>query len=250
MRPVPEREAAKAVGERFYFVAKPCRNGHTSKRYAANGLCSTCATRNTLKCQKTAPEHPARRAARAAGETHYSVGKSCRYGHADRRYVSNGICVQCADARCAKWHDARPGVMAAVARKRRAKDPTAHRAEVKRWADKNPEKKKSALKRWQAANIEYVRAMSVVYSNQRRVREAENGGSFTCEDVTDLRNLQKGRCAVCKTKPTKLEVDHIVAVTKGGRNDRRNLQLLCRTCNASKGARDPIDWALQNGRLC
>ena len=35
----------------------------------------------------------------------------------------------------------------------------------------------------------------------------------------------------------KLEVDHIVPISKGGKTDPSNLQTLCRKCNRSKGAK-------------
>lgn len=40
-------------------------------------------------------------------------------------------------------------------------------------------------------------------------------------------------CAACGAK-TKLEVDHIVPISKGGTSDRKNLQVLCRSCNRRK----------------
>jgi hypothetical protein len=45
-----------------------------------------------------------------------------------------------------------------------------------------------------------------------------------------------GSCAYCRTTE-RLEIDHIVALANGGANDDSNLQVLCRVCNARKGAR-------------
>lgn len=42
------------------------------------------------------------------------------------------------------------------------------------------------------------------------------------------------RCAACGSSNGDLQVDHIVALIKGGDNDPGNLQLLCSTCNARK----------------
>ena len=247
MRRVPEREAAKAAGERFYVTGKPCKNGHMVKRYTANGLCSACAIKNTLKSQAKAPEHPARIAARGAGLLHFSIGKSCIHGHKDKRFVCNGYCVQCSVDRCKKWNDAHPGHMAAGARRRRAADPTGHRAEVKRWASKNSDKLRKADKAWRAANLEYWRLYMAVYSQNRRARKAKNGGFYTPDDVTALHTKQHGKCAACGDDTKKLEVDHIVAVIRGGSNDPINLQLLCGWCNKSKGTRDMVEWATVHG---
>ena len=99
MKRIPEREAAKAAGKRFYETGKPCRNGHISKRYTANGLCTVCAIKNTLASLARRPDHPVRILARAAGEVHFSTSEPCQNGHDAPRFVSNGQCTVCAAAR-------------------------------------------------------------------------------------------------------------------------------------------------------
>jgi len=42
------------------------------------------------------------------------------------------------------------------------------------------------------------------------------------------------RCMTCLSSEPDLQIDHVVPVSKGGKNDLDNLQLLCRTCNAKK----------------
>lgn len=44
-----------------------------------------------------------------------------------------------------------------------------------------------------------------------------------------------GKCVKCGGVE-KLEFDHVIPVTKGGSNTERNIQLLCESCNRSKGA--------------
>ena len=44
------------------------------------------------------------------------------------------------------------------------------------------------------------------------------------------------RCAHCGGKDH-LEVDHIIPLSKGGRHDEDNFQILCKTCNLKKGSR-------------
>lgn len=47
------------------------------------------------------------------------------------------------------------------------------------------------------------------------------------------------RCLECgaTNKETRLHVDHIIPVSKGGLNDLNNLQTLCAECNMAKGTR-------------
>lgn len=91
-----------------------------------------------------------------------------------------------------------------------------------------------------------------VHEIARRARKRAAGGEFTADDVGDIAKLQKGRCAnpACKIKlHGKYHIDHIVPFALGGRNDRRNIQLLCPGCNMTKGAKHPIVFAQQFGLL-
>jgi hypothetical protein len=42
-----------------------------------------------------------------------------------------------------------------------------------------------------------------------------------------------GRCRKCR-RAVKLEIDHIIPVSKGGKTEESNLQTLCRRCNRAK----------------
>lgn len=44
------------------------------------------------------------------------------------------------------------------------------------------------------------------------------------------------RCVHCGTRE-ELTVDHIIPVSKGGGDERENLQTLCKRCNSSKGTK-------------
>jgi 5-methylcytosine-specific restriction endonuclease McrA len=45
----------------------------------------------------------------------------------------------------------------------------------------------------------------------------------------------QARCVDCGSRE-RLEYDHIIAVSRGGSNTARNIELRCETCNRKKGA--------------
>jgi len=65
------------------------------------------------------------------------------------------------------------------------------------------------------------------------------GGLFSYEvkmrDIVRKRILEKckHRCMNCGSTE-KLEVDHIIPLTRGGRHDEDNMQILCKSCNCKK----------------
>lgn len=123
----------------------------------------------------------------------------------------------------------------AVGAKYRADNPEAQKARNARWAKANPEKCAAKTRR-------------------RRALKLNAEGSHTKQDIEKLFTLQKGKCASCTIKLIKsgknvFHVDHIMPLTKGGGDGPDNLQLLCPGCNIKKNAKDPLDWANENGKL-
>lgn len=110
------------------------------------------------------------------------------------------------------------------------------------------ERQRNSVRRYHAENPD--RCREIRRNRKARIRGAE--GKHTATDVAEILALQVGKCAHpwCRVKlGKKYEVDHIVAIARGGTNDRRNLQILCRPCNAKKWAKDAIDVARENGLL-
>lgn len=103
---------------------------------------------------------------------------------------------------------------------------------------------------YRAANPEKIAA----HCRNRRARKRNAEGTHTATDVRAIFASQKGLCANCKTKlfksgANKYHVDHIMPLALGGSNWPSNLQCLCPTCNRSKSAKHPDDWAKQQGKL-
>jgi hypothetical protein len=61
-------------------------------------------------------------------------------------------------------------------------------------------------------------------------------------------NKYNNKCCFCESTK-RLEIDHIIPISKGGREDEENMQILCKTCNISKGNRINIaDWMIYDKR--
>jgi len=232
------------------------------------------------------PEIISRKAAKARGLRHYFTGKPCKRGHIALRYVGYAACVECAlvnlragrvrnreryRARDREWKNANREKVRAQYRARYARNREKYTRKTRRYYENNGalvrEKRKAyhyrtyvnkeirlkareRTKRWAKDNPDQARTNARNAKARRKAREGVVVGSHTAADIKDILLLQKGRCAYCKTQfGKKYDVDHIVALARGGTNDRRNLQLLCRPCNLEKYARDPIDHARSLGLL-
>jgi 5-methylcytosine-specific restriction endonuclease McrA len=75
---------------------------------------------------------------------------------------------------------------------------------------------------------------------------SKNQGVFIFTEK-DIRKLSRATCAYCGASG-KMSIDHVMPVSKGGRNSIGNLLPACRTCNSEKHAKLLIVWRLQRIR--
>lgn len=176
-----------------------------------------------------------RKAALAAGERYYFTGKSCRRGHISKRYTVNKNCVSC--------HEALWGKREEVLIKK------------KQYREKNKEKTKAAVNNWHERNRKQVSAYHKKWRNEinpnawkavsvkRRSSKKNAEGGFSADDVSRMMAAQDGKCVCCKRDVRKFfHVDHIMPLALGGTNWPDNLQILCPSCNCSKGSKHPDTW--------
>lgn len=179
------------------------------------------------------------------------------------RSVSNKVCAECHRLRAALRRQNDPErdkrIKAASYQRHRTKV-IAHveayvaanqekvRARRRKYRQTNKEQIAERMKEWAKANRPLLR----VHERRRRDRKRGATGSHTFADIQDIGRMQKWICAApgCTRSITKnWHEDHIRPISKGGTDDRRNIQLLCPPCNQSKHARDPIEWAQSLGVL-
>jgi 5-methylcytosine-specific restriction endonuclease McrA len=201
-----------------------------------------------------------RKEALERGSKWFFNGAVCKNGHVSRRSVAGGCC-RCNIDRGAAWVKSNPEKRKATRQKYRQNNLDKERAISRQWHIDNPERTKANAKSWRAKNEEKHRELNRAWRlnnpertaaiyRRRRSRSKRAQGSHTASDINQIRKAQKDKCAYCGAKlKGRGQVDHIIALAKGGEDWPRNLQLLCAPCNQSKGARDPIDFSRSTGKL-
>lgn len=226
---IVSRKDAKAAGLKFYFTGKPCRRGHLEPRRTSGTCCDQCA---------------------AISLQTYRSGNREKVLGWDRA-----------------WKDKNREKRREQERARYAADPEKFKKKTRRSYAKNPERAREYSKNHHHANYpvneemrEIARARTRQWMKDNPERAKANShnsraarknipGSHTEDDIVRIFKQQKGRCAYCRVKLGKYHIDHITAISKGGTNDARNLQLTCARCNLEKHARDPIRHAQTLGLL-
>lgn len=127
-------------------------------------------------------------------------------------------------------------------------------AAVNSWYTRNKARHKKLVRDWHTRmkrdNLELWRASNFISHQRRRERHYRNGESTYIKPSTVASVYEKCgyRCLACGTTE-RLTLDHIVPVRIGGRTVEDNLQVLCGSCNASKGIK-VIDYRQELSNAC
>jgi 5-methylcytosine-specific restriction endonuclease McrA len=137
--------------------------------------------------------------------------------------------------------------------------------------NKTPARRLEINRKWRLANIEYDRARCRKrYSDQRerelarkreyyqgtrklqdqtelgrfkdrerksRRRAAYADGALTIEQWQEICALHNYCCAYCGCPSDALEMDHVIAISRGGRHIAGNIAPACKPCNSAKGSK-------------
>lgn len=245
------RDAAREAGEKFYYSGRPCRKGHFSDHYVSTGDCVICVAARGKENRDPEKEREYQRAYREANAERISAQK------AERRINDRENVLARERAYYHANKERRKEARKESARRRKEKIDAYQRA----YREKNLDTLKEAAKLRYRKNPQIIIERSALWAKanplakrvqtiRRRARLRAADGRHTAAELQTLMQRQRNKCASCKD-PLKdgFDVDHIVPLSKGGSNDILNIQLLCHSCNRSKGAKDPLEWAQANGRL-
>lgn len=96
-------------------------------------------------------------------------------------------------------------------------------------------------RRYYQENKEHYQEYAIMHVHEVRAAEAGTGGAFTPEEWQDTIRLFNGKCAYCDQEK-KLTVDHVVPISRGGRNVIENIVPCCQQCNSSKWNKLLHEW--------
>lgn len=100
---------------------------------------------------------------------------------------------------------------------------------------------------WQLANVEYCRSLSRAWSKNNRdaARESnrnyrarrKSSGKIAKEQWSAVVEVFDSVCAYCFKKCNAPEMDHVEALSRGGKHEISNVVPACKSCNSRKGDR-------------
>lgn len=121
------------------------------------------------------------------------------------------------------------------------------------YISKNYEKVKERISKWIKSNREHIKNKRREYyknsekisidNKNYRARKKNSVGIITVEEWENLKEKYGNICLCCKRGDLKLTIDHIIPLSKGGRNTIENIQPLCSSCNSRKKDKE-IDYRL------
>lgn len=227
-----KRSEAKSLGLKRYFTGKPCKNGHIEERETHGGACIGCRKdhyqRSRVKILK-----------RIQDDRERILEVKKKYRERNRELIN---------AKKRKWTQENLKHLAKYNKEYKKRFPERAAKWNRDYAKRNREKIYKTKREYNDKNKLKIRTWSAA----RRARERMAEGTYSDADVKRMLKSQKWKCASCKARLAEksgYHVDHIHPLALGGSNWPENLQILCMPCNISKGAKDPIQWANENGRL-
>lgn len=215
----------------LYHCCKKCHNKRTGDWSKRN------RDRNAANARARRSKDP--ESARAYSRSYYAMAYS-----KDEAYLA------AARERSAKWREANKATAFDRWKAFRDRHKEKLSAKDRAYYVKHRALIQARTRAYQDANPDKKRLHSRVTANRRRKAVLASDVHYGVNDVERLKKLQRNKCANCgKSLKNGFHVDHRIPLAKGGDNGPMNIELLCPTCNISKGAKLPHEFAQLHGRL-
>lgn len=125
---------------------------------------------------------------------------------------------------------------ACIGRSKAFQQTEAGKAAKEAWLESEKGKESTRLKFQRYRKTPKGKANKARADHKRRITERVIISTLTDVEWADIKTKYKNRCVYCGEK-RKLEIDHIVPISKGGDHIKENVVPCCHSCNAKKGAR-------------
>lgn len=154
----------------------------------------------------------------------------------DGFYMQKGkpesLCKECRRAKNKEWRQANPDKMAGYKRADRARNPERSSRNRRRWYETSRDSLIAYQKEYQKAH----RAERAAIRAARR-----SAGEVLLVLEREVRRIKASCCVACGSRD-RIDIDHVVPLSRGGRHAIGNLQPMCRSCNSSKSSKLMIEW--------
>lgn len=103
----------------------------------------------------------------------------------------------------------------------------------------NKQKFVVAVSQWVKNNHKKYSDIHKAAQHRRRARLRGSGGSYAVVEWENLKKFYDYTCLDCGFQEPRVQLtpDHVIPVSKGGKNSIENIQPLCLSCNMKKGTK-------------
>ncbi len=142
------------------------------------------------------------------------------------------------------WKKHRDTILAAQREQRKDSAKREKRyAATRKWAKLHAEQVAALHRSWREQHREQVKALGKIKEQKRRAaRRGAPGAGIRHVDWNAIKEAYGHRCAYCAATDTKLTMDHVDPLSRGGAHDVTNVVPACSHCNTRKGSRSLLLW--------
>lgn len=157
-------------------------------------------------------------------------------------------CRACYNAYKREWYEANREKEIQRAASYNKAHPEVPRAAMRRSRERRPEHFREYLQNYRKNNRDRVSVWDRNKTAKRRTAIVSSAG-VKLADWRRIKANYRNCCAYCRKPSKRLQMDHIVPLSKGGKHEPDNIAPACPHCNNSKSARDELDFRQRIGQL-